>query len=105
MNTPSPPSREASAEEILESISFEIEQTQVESEQLGRDKIKRASALAADVLIQIMLYDSDNKTRLRAAQEVLDRVYGTGAQTKPMYDDAKNAYEEIFNKIAAANPN
>lgn len=100
MDTPQPPSRDASAEDILSAVTFEIDQTETSSEKLGKEKLRRSSSLAVDTLLSIMLYDSDNKVRLQAAKEVLDRVYGTGTQQKPMHDETESSYKEIFEKIS-----
>lgn len=102
---PNPPNRDASPEDILNSISLEMEATNQTSEELGRDKLKRASALAADTLIHMMLYSDDDRIRLRATQEVLDRVYGSGSNTNPFHDNTEAAYNQIFEKIAAASTN
>lgn len=100
---PNPPNQDATPEAILNSISMEIEATQKSSEALGQDKMKRSSALAVDVLIQIMLYDDDNKLRRQAAKDIMEYVYGTGAGRAPLYDGVQEEYNTIFQQIMATN--
>jgi len=78
---------------------MEIEHTNKSSEQLGKDKLRGASALAVDTLIQVMLYSNDERNRKSAAIDILNYVYGSNASRAPFADATEEAYKTIFDEI------
>lgn len=100
--TPSPPSREATPEDILNNVVQEIDTMNTSSEELGKSKLKRSAALAVDTIIQIMLYDRDSRTRLKASEILMNRVYGTSAQISPLATQG-DMYKDMFEQIIEDN--
>lgn len=99
---PVPPAQDATPEDILSSVVFELDNNEELTPQaLGKNKIVKAAPLSSDVIISIMLYDPDSRTRLQAAKMILDRVYGTGTNSKPLADENKSLYNDVFEKITA----
>lgn len=104
------PSPEWDPENIVANLELEIEHDNELSgapnarERLGERSLRHAAPIAVKSLLHLAVYASKEETRLRAAETILNRVYGSAASNSFYEGSGEDAYEKVLREVLSPMP-